>query len=223
MNQWSKELADFLEILKDRGVTLLPKPTQDPLTTLKEQVLECTKCRLHKSVNNKVFGQGPWPSSVMLVGEGPGADEDATGIPFVGRAGQLLDKILAAVNLHRSQVYITNVIKCRPPMNRTPLPDEVSACKPFLLEQISLVDPAIVVALGSVAARTLLGVEASIARLRGKFYRFQEKRVLLVTYHPAALLRNPRLKVPAWEDWQLFQRAFLEYRERGVLPQTTEV
>ncbi len=215
---WSAQLSEFLRFLQDAGITHLPVTEKDPVEGLFQEVQACRACRLHKTVTNKVFGQGPVPCPVMLVGEGPGADEDRTGIPFVGRSGQLLDKILAAVNLSRKDVYIGNVIKCRPPNNRTPLPDEVDRCMPFLWQQIDMVNPVFVIAMGAVAARALLGMEGALGRMRGRFYRVKG-RYYMVTYHPAALLRYERYKRAAWQDWKQFRAAFTAYKEKGELPE----
>jgi DNA polymerase len=148
-----------------------------------------------------VFGVGNPNASLMLIGEAPGADEDAQGEPFVGRAGQLLNKILAAINFQRGDVYICNILKCRPPGNRTPLPEEVERCMPYLKKQIELVRPKLILCLGLTAIQNLLGLRDSLTNLRGKVLRFEGTPVM-VTYHPAALLRNPHWKAPAWEDVQ---------------------
>ena len=221
--QWNTELAEFLKVLKYQGVEFLPVTAKDPLKDVRQEVEKCSKCRLAKTVKNRVFGEGPDPCITMLVGEGPGAEEDKTGIPFVGKAGQLLDRILAAIKLQRSDVYITNVIKCRPPSNRTPLPDEVASCMPFLERQIEIIDPVFIVALGGVAARALLGVSSSISAMRGRFYRLKDGRICMVTYHPAALLRNPKLKAPAWKDWQMFDKAYRDYLESKKIPDAIDV
>jgi len=217
MPGWAGQMADFLTLLRTMGLKSIPVSEQDPVAALVEGVADCRACRLSRTVGNKVFGQGPVPCPVMLVGEAPGADEDKTGIPFVGRAGQLLDKILAAVQMKREDVYLANVIKCRPPENRSPLPDEVDACMPFLWRQIDVVNPVFIVAMGAVAARNLLGMEGALSRMRGRFYRM-DGRFYMVTYHPAALLRNERYKRPAWEDWKMFRAAFNEYKASGDLP-----
>ena len=162
----------------------------------------CTRCRLAEGRRSVVFGSGAVGAELMFIGEGPGAEEDKQGLPFVGRAGELLTRIIEAIELRRQEVYIANIVKCRPPGNRDPQPDEVAACRGFLERQIDLVGPRVLVALGRIAAQTLLGSETPIGRLRGQWYAVRGVP-LMVTYHPAALLRNPSLKRPTWEDMQL--------------------
>jgi DNA polymerase len=161
----------------------------------------CRRCRLHETRTRPVFADGTPEARVMCVGEAPGQREDETGLPFVGRAGQLLDRMLTAVGLGRDRVFICNVLKCRPPRNRNPLPEEIEQCSPFLLRQLELVDPVVVIAFGTFAARTLLGSSESLGRLRQRTHQY-EGRPLVVTYHPAALLRNPGWIRPTWEDLQ---------------------
>ncbi|MFL6236454.1 MAG: uracil-DNA glycosylase [Thermoanaerobaculia bacterium] len=161
----------------------------------------CTRCRLAEGRTKVVFGSGNPAAELMFVGEGPGADEDRQGLPFVGAAGELLTKIIQAIEMSREEVYIANVVKCRPPGNRDPQPDEVAACRGYLDKQIALVRPRVLVALGRVAAQTLLGNDAPIGRMRGQWYQVQGIPAM-VTYHPAALLRNQALKRPTWEDMQ---------------------
>ena len=161
----------------------------------------CVRCPLHESRRNVVFADGPSEARVMCVGEAPGRNEDETGVPFVGRAGNLLDQLLLSVGLPRREVYICNVLKCRPPQNRNPLPREIEKCSPFLRRQVALVAPEVIVAFGTFAARTLLNATGSLGSLRGRTHLF-EGVPLVVTYHPAALLRNPGWKRPAWEDLQ---------------------
>jgi len=165
----------------------------------------CTRCGLHVTRNRVVTGVGDLDSPLMLVGEAPGHEEDQTGEPFVGRAGQLLNRILAAIELDRRQVYIANVIKCRPPENRNPAPAEIATCSPFLFEQIELVQPQVICALGRFAAATLLRTNQSLAALRGRVHDYRGIPVV-VTYHPSALLRYPAYKRPTWEDMQVVQR-----------------
>jgi DNA polymerase len=165
----------------------------------------CTACALHTSATHAVPGEGNPSAEFLCVGEAPGANEDAQGRPFVGDAGQLLTKILGAIQLQRDDVYICNVLKHRPPGNRDPLPDEVHACQPFLLRQLELVKPRVILALGRFAAQSLLQTTASIGSLRGQLHRFHGIP-LIVTYHPAALLRNESWKRPAWEDVKLARR-----------------
>jgi len=161
----------------------------------------CTRCRLCEGRKKVVFGAGNPDAELMLIGEGPGAEEDRQGLPFVGPAGELLTRIIQAIDMTREEVYIANVVKCRPPGNRDPQPDEVAACRSFLEQQIALVQPRVIVALGRVAAQTLLGNESPIGQMRGRWYRIQGVPAM-VTYHPAALLRNQAFKRPTWEDMQ---------------------
>jgi uracil-DNA glycosylase len=171
------------------------------LAALSEVVAGCRRCRLCEGRQNTVFGSGDPNADLMFIGEGPGAEEDRKGLPFVGRAGELLTRIVEAIGMTRQQVYIANIVKCRPPGNRDPQPDEVAACRSYLERQIALVRPRLIVALGRIAAQTLLGSDLPIGRMRGQW--FQVLGVpLMVTYHPAALLRNPALKRPTWEDMQ---------------------
>lgn len=172
------------------------------LRAILEDIGECTRCALHKGRNKLVFGDGIAHARLMFVGEGPGADEDAQGLPFVGRAGQLLNNMIAAMGLKREEVYIANVVKCRPPGNRTPEPQEANTCSPFLIRQIDVVRPEVLVALGATAATCLLGQRQPLAALRGRLHSFRGAR-LVVTYHPAYLLRDPRQKKEAWADLQI--------------------
>jgi DNA polymerase len=182
----------------------------DSLTLLREEVNSCTKCSLHKTRNKPVFGNGNPKAPILMIGEGPGADEDREGVAFVGRSGQLLDKILEACNFTREKhVFISNIVKCRPPQNRNPLPEEQAACLPYLEEQINLIEPKILITLGAVATKAFLGNDAKITRIRGQWHTWQGK-LLIPTYHPSALLRNPNLKHDAWED---FKKVILKYRE----------
>lgn len=171
------------------------------LQALRDEMGDCKRCKLHKGRTNLVFGVGNPDADLMFVGEGPGRDEDMQGEPFVGRAGQLLTKIIEAMGLGREDVYIANIVKSRPPNNRNPEPDEVAACKPFLVRQADIIKPKVIVCLGSVAAQTLLDTEEKITRLRGRFTEWQGMPVM-PTYHPAFLLRNPNMKKPVWEDMQ---------------------
>jgi uracil-DNA glycosylase len=171
------------------------------LAALGEEASTCRACGLCEGRTRVVFGTGAANADLMFVGEGPGANEDRQGVPFVGAAGQLLDKIIKAIGMSRDEVYIANVVKCRPPGNRDPLPEEVASCLPYLERQIALVRPKTLVALGRIAAQSLLGNELSIARLRGQWHSFAGVP-LRVTYHPAALLYNEALKRPTWEDMQ---------------------
>jgi uracil-DNA glycosylase len=172
------------------------------LNIIREEIGECTRCALHKGRNKLVFADGDPNARLMFVGEGPGADEDAQGLPFVGRAGQLLNNMIVAMGLQREQVYICNVVKCRPPGNRTPEPEEANTCTPFLFKQIDVVRPQVIVALGATAATYLLGHRQPLAGLRGRVHAFRGTQ-LIVTYHPAFLLRDPRQKKEAWADLQI--------------------
>jgi DNA polymerase len=175
------------------------------LELIREDIGDCTRCALHKGRNKIVFGDGSPAARLMFVGEGPGADEDAQGIPFVGKAGQLLNNMIAAMGLKREEVYIANVVKCRPPGNRTPEPEEGNTCSPFLFRQIDVVRPQVLVALGATAATYLLGQRQPLAGLRGRVHAFRGMQ-LIVTYHPAYLLRDPRQKKEAWADLQIAMR-----------------
>jgi len=172
------------------------------LNIIREEIGECTRCALHKGRNKLVFADGDPNARLLFVGEGPGADEDAQGLPFVGRAGQLLNNMINAMGLKREEVYICNVVKCRPPGNRTPEPEEANTCTPFLFRQIDVVRPQVIVALGATAATYLLGHRQPLAGLRGRVHAFRGTQ-LIVTYHPAFLLRDPRQKKEAWADLQI--------------------
>lgn len=167
-----------------------------------QRVAACNACPLRATCRQTVLGEGPFTARIMMVGEGPGAKEDELGRPFVGAAGELLNAILTAAEYSRSEVYITNVVKCRPPANRLPKPAEVKSCLSFLTEQIDLVNPGIIVCLGALATRTLLDPAAAITRVRGASYEKDGRRIV-PTFHPAALLRDPQKKRPVWEDMQL--------------------
>src|SRR5438552_14937101 len=176
------------------------------LKAIREVIGDCIRCKLHKQGRKQiVFGVGDPNAELMFVGEAPGADEDQQGEPFVGRAGQLLNNMINAMGLKREDVYIANVVKCRPPGNRTPERDECDTCSPFLMQQIAVIQPKIIVALGAVAAKNLLGLNDSMANLRGRIYDFKDTK-LAVTYHPAYLLRDPRQKAEAWKDLQMVMR-----------------
>lgn len=177
---------------------------------LKEEVLQCTHCALSQTRTHVVFGEGPPDADIFCIGEGPGRDEDLTGRPFVGRSGQLLDKILAACGFNRKEhVFIGNIVKCRPPNNRAPLPEERSMCLPYLLQQIELVNPKIIILLGATALNGLLDPKLKITQVRGNWIEWQGRWVMPV-FHPSALLRNPNLKRPTWED---FKKVVTRYRE----------
>ncbi len=191
-------------------------PPAERLQALRDGTIgACTRCKLHQGRQNIVFGVGDPAARIMFVGEGPGANEDRLGAPFVGRAGELLDRIISAMGLARGDVYIANIVKCRPPGNRDPEPEEVEQCEPFLKEQIRIIEPEALVALGRVAATTLLNVDRPLGRLRGRWHQY-EGIPLRATYHPAALLRNAGLKRPCWEDVQtVMERLGLERPPRG--------
>jgi len=181
-----------------------------------EQALQgCRRCKLCEGRTNLVFGSGNPRAEFVCIGEGPGADEDAQGLPFVGRAGQLLTKMLASVDLSREDVYICNTVKCRPPSNRNPEPDEIAACAPFLAEQLATLEPKVILSLGSVATRALLNTAAPIGKLRGRVHPYGDA-VLIPTFHPAFLLRNPgqEFKRMAWEDLKLAKREYDARRTR---------
>jgi DNA polymerase len=180
-------------------------PVEDRAAALKlirDDIGDCTRCALHAGRHSIVFADGSPAARLMFVGEGPGADEDAQGLPFVGRAGQLLNNMIAAMGLKREEVYIANVVKCRPPGNRTPEPDEANTCSQFLFRQIDVVRPQVLVALGATAATYLLGARQPLAGLRGRVHAFRGMS-LIITYHPAFLLRDPRQKKEAWADLQI--------------------
>jgi uracil-DNA glycosylase family 4 len=173
----------------------------DTLLKIRENLGECTRCKLHSTRNKIVFGDGNPKAQLVFVGEGPGADEDAQGLPFVGRAGKLLTQMIEAMGLQRKDVYICNVVKCRPPENRQPEEDEVHTCSPFLFRQIDTIAPKVIVCLGAVAAKTLLQTNRGISQFRGEWLEFRGRK-LLATYHPAYLLRNPPAKSEVWKDLQ---------------------
>jgi uracil-DNA glycosylase family 4 len=216
------QIKEFFEFQKEWGRRFFPKPDkfQEPLAlrgslprpyesceALSRAIMVCQHCRLVRGRRQAVPGQGPQNSRLMFIGEGPGSEEDRQGRPFIGPAGQLLTKMIQAINLTREEVYITNVVKCRPPENRTPFEDEVEACRSFLEEEIRLVDPKILVLLGSTAAQTLTRSKKSISDLRGNLLDFKGRR-LIATYHPAYLLRNPEAKREAWEDLKRVRREY---------------
>ena len=179
------------------------------LDELDSRIHNCTKCPLHKGRTNFVFGSGNPNADVVVVGEGPGAEEDKQGLPFVGRAGQLLTDILSAIQFTREEVYICNIVKCRPPGNRAPLPDEMNACIPYLEKQIELIKPKLILCLGLTAAIGLLKKKESLTNLRGKVFEYEGIKTM-VTFHPAALLRNPNWKRGCWEDVQKFRKLYDE-------------
>jgi uracil-DNA glycosylase family 4 len=210
-------LRYFLEEEKRRGWEGWPAKHSLPggesppsLSTLEEVrawMGDCRRCKLHESRTHIVFGKGNPQARLVFVGEGPGRDEDLQGEPFVGLAGQLLTKIIQAMRLTREEVYITNIVKCRPPENRNPQPDEIAACRPFLQEQLRIIKPRIICALGTFAAQTLLQTDQKISALRGRFHDYRGM-ALMPTYHPAFLLRNPSFKRDVWEDMKKIMREY---------------
>jgi uracil-DNA glycosylase len=209
--------GNILEIISPKAEYGVADPVA-ALTLIREDLGDCTRCKLHQQGRKQiVFGVGNPRAELMFVGEGPGADEDTQGEPFVGRAGQLLNNMIKAMGLQREDVYIANIVKCRPPGNRTPERDECETCSPFLMRQIAVVKPKAIVALGAVAAKNLLAINAPMSELRGRWYDFKPAGIrssdsswqgarLAVTYHPAFLLRDPRQKGEAWKDLQMVMK-----------------
>ncbi len=200
------------------GTKLLPYPGEpwtsaDSLVSLNEQICNCQKCALGSTRKSFVFGVGNPNADVVIVGEAPGADEDEQGEPFVGRAGQLLNKILEAIHFKREEVYICNILKCRPPNNREPQADEIGQCEPYLWKQLEIIKPKMILCAGRVAGQALLRTNASLTSLRGTVHDYRGIP-LMVTYHPAALLRNPNWKRPCWEDVQKFRTLYDEMKAK---------
>lgn len=209
--------VEFLDLVKDikeefkyqisMGITeiesdlTLPTQRKGPLSlaSIREEIGECKRCKLHMKRRNIVFGTGNVDAELVFVGEGPGEDEDIEGFPFVGKAGQLLTRIIEAMDMRRDDVYIANIVKCRPPNNRNPEPDEIESCAPFLKKQLEIIRPRLICALGTFAAQTLLASQEKISQMRGRFYSYNGIRVM-PTFHPAYLLRNPAEKRLVWED-----------------------
>jgi uracil-DNA glycosylase family 4 len=211
------ELGKPLSYLSRENTPLVPPPAAScgdsiSLEAVRAELGDCRRCPLGGLRHRLVFGEGDPHAGLVFVGEAPGADEDAQGRPFVGRAGQLLTKIIAAMGLKREEVYICNILKCRPPGNRNPQPDEIAACEPFLIRQLEAIRPQMICALGSFAAHALLKSEAAISALRGRFHRYQGIP-LMPTYHPAYLLRNPGAKKQVWEDVQAIMKVLRERTE----------
>ena len=196
----SEKLAGINEI-----ITMEIEALGATLPKLDEEIRSCQKCGLSKTRANTVFGDGSLNAELMFVGEAPGKDEDLEGVPFVGKAGKLLTKIIESIGLKREDVFIANILKCRPPENRNPNPQEIAVCSPFLYKQIELIKPKVICALGKFAAQTLLETETPISQLRGKFYFYRGIK-LMPTYHPAYLLRNSAGKKDVWEDMQTIAR-----------------
>lgn len=221
----AEQAKNYLLYLKEIGIEELPIPrikvsenqsfkdtknsedTKQTLESIREELGDCKRCKLHKTRTNIVFGVGNPNAGLVFVGEGPGEDEDLQAEPFVGRAGQLLTKIIKAMGLNREDVYICNVVKCRPPENRNPEPDEIAACRPFMEKQIDAIRPKVIVALGTHAAQTLLNTDKKITALRGKFHRYRDSIQLMPTFHPSYLLRNESKKKEVWEDMKMVLKA----------------
>ena len=189
-----------------------PWTASPSLDILQSAICECLKCPLGQTRTKFVFGVGNPKADVMFIGEAPGADEDLRGEPFVGRAGQLLNKIIEAVEMKRADVYICNILKCRPPNNRDPESTEMETCTPYLHKQIELINPKFIICLGRISAHWLLQTNESLTNLRGKVHDYRGSK-LIVTYHPAALLRNPNWKRPAWEDMKMFKQLYDEMKK----------
>jgi DNA polymerase len=208
-NELISDFKSYLEYLKGMGITSLPVTENIPEKVTPSQILtladvrkdlgDCKRCKLHRTRRTIVFGEGNERATLMFIGEGPGYDEDVQGRPFVGKAGQLLTKIIESISLSREEVYIANIVKCRPPQNRNPEPDEIRSCNPFLMKQIRVIHPRIICALGTFSAQTLLKIDTKISDLRGKLFDLEGIKVI-PTYHPAFLLRNPERKREVWED-----------------------
>jgi len=215
MKPLSEELKEIVGALKMHiemerlagGEELLMAGSSEepPLEALKKEVLSCKGCELYRTRRNVVFGAGNPKAKLMFVGEAPGMEEDLQGVPFVGRAGSLLTKVIESIGLKRKDIYIANVLKCRPPNNRNPLPTEILMCEQYLRKQIEIIKPVVICALGKFAAQTLLRSTVSITRLRGRFYDFQGTK-LIPTFHPAYLLRNPHDKRLVWEDMKKIRK-----------------
>jgi len=206
--KWQKRLGiKEIYLSEDIKNMLSFSKKNELLEIVKEELKDCRRCKLYKERNHIVFGEGNEDARLMLIGEAPGHEEDLQGRPFVGAAGHLLDNMLKAINLSRREVYIANIVKCRPPQNRKPERDEIEACKPFLLKQIDIIKPSIICTLGSIATQTLLETKTPITKLRGHIYDFSGIK-LIPTFHPAYLLRNPYQKKGAWEDLKLIEEIY---------------
>ncbi|NMW22512.1 MAG: uracil-DNA glycosylase [Chlorobiaceae bacterium] len=209
-------MPDFLSEKDEQHppVPLQRESASEELSALCKDAKKCRKCSLAETRLNLVFGEGDPCAKLVVIGEAPGAEEDASGRPFVGRSGQLLDKILSAAGFARKDVYICNILKCRPPGNRNPLASEIACCTPWLLRQLQIVHPQIILVLGKVAANTLFGNNLSLGSMRGRVIQWKEYDCF-ITYHPAALLRNPSWKHGCWEDIQRMMRHYAEITEQG--------
>jgi uracil-DNA glycosylase len=213
------------EVIADRAIETNQKPLKDSVTEtfksaesleeLNSLICNCQKCQLGSTRKNFVFGSGNAKADVLILGEGPGADEDEQGLPFVGRSGKLLTDILKAIKFEREEVYITNIVKCRPPNNRAPFPSEMETCMPYLKKQIELINPKLILCVGLTAAHGLLNNKDSLTSMRGKVFEFEGRKVM-VTYHPAALLRNPNWKRGCWEDVQAFRKLYDELIKKDL-------
>jgi len=205
------QVKEHLRFQKELGInTLLSQQKAKPLLTLdaiRQEIGECTRCKLQRGRNCLVFGEGNPHASLVFVGEAPGREEDLQGKPFVGQAGELLTRIIRAIDLTRAEVYITNIVKCRPPHNRDPRPDEIQTCFPFLIKQLEAISPKLICALGTFAAQTLLETAERISALRGHFHTYRGAK-LMPTYHPAFLLRNPQFKRVVWEDMKAIREEY---------------
>jgi uracil-DNA glycosylase family 4 len=211
LGQIVAQIKAHLRFQKGLGIhTLLSRQEtrfQLTLEAIRSELGDCTRCRLHEGRQSVVFGEGNPHARLVLVGEAPGREEDLQGRPFVGQAGELLTRIIESIDLRRDEVYIANIVKCRPPQNRNPQPDEIRTCLPFLRKQLEAIRPSIICCLGTFAAQTLLQTEERISLLRGKFYAYQGAR-LMPTYHPAFLLRNPQFKRDVWEDMKAIREEY---------------
>ena len=216
LGQIVAQLKEHLKYQKELGIkNLLTSRDAKVLLTLDEirrEIGDCKRCRLHAGRNHLVFGEGNPHAVLVFVGEAPGKDEDAQGRPFVGRAGELLTRIIEATDLTREEVYITNIVKCRPTHNRDPKPDEINTCLPFLLKQLQSIGPRIICALGTFAAQTLLVTESKISLLRGRFHDYGGAK-LMPTYHPAFLLRSPQFKRDVWEDMKMIKKEYERWQD----------
>ena len=224
MNDFWEGLKNYLLYLERLGVKTLPakktfkkfleldlSPAPRDLAEIAAEIKGCTRCPLHRTRTNIVLGEGPSHTKLMLIGEAPGREEDLEGRPFVGRAGKLLDQMLKAIDIRRTDVYITNVVKCRPPCNRNPESEEIEACLPYLRKQIMVISPKIICTLGLIAAQTVLGTTEPLSRLRGRVHQLDHLKVV-VTYHPAFLLRFPANKRLAFEDLKLLKKLYEEVK-----------
>jgi DNA polymerase len=216
-NKSTKEIIKKSEIVKEPAIIQISSQINlnsdwenaETLDQLNKMICNCTNCVLHKGRNSFVFGSGNPNADVVVIGEGPGAEEDKQGLPFVGRAGKLLTDILKAIKFEREEVFICNIVKCRPPDNRTPLPDEMDTCIPYLKKQIELIKPKLILCLGLTAAKGLLKKKESLTSLRGQVFEYEGIKTM-VTFHPAALLRNPSWKKDCWVDVQKFRKLYDE-------------